>query len=129
MPDCPVCLGTVGSGTAVTLDCPCTASCCALCIELWLLQSGSCPTCRAPQAARHSGYDGFLRACRALVAFDRRAGNTVSNIDCSRFGQDPAALANPAWVRAAAAALERAGHEVEIRRPGGGQHQKLVVVW
>ena len=79
-----------------------------------------------------------MAAAQMILAFvailrhflcDRRAGNTVSNIDCSRFGLDPAALANPVWVKAAVAALEQDGCEVDIRRPNGGQYQKLVVAW
>ena len=76
-----------------------------------------------------SSCDGFARVCRALITISRSDGNNTCIIDCSRFGLDPAALANPAWVKAAVAVLEQDGYEVDIRRPNGGQYQKLVVAW
>ena len=128
---CPICLDPAGTngGAIASPDCSCNILCCTVCLDLWLLQNATCPTCRAPQPSRCSNCDGFVRVCRALITISRSDGNNTCIIDCSRFGLDPAALANPAWVRAAAAALEQDGYEVDIRRPNGGQHQKLVVAW
>ena len=131
MPDCPICLEPAGTngGAIASPDCPCNTLCCAVCLDLWLLQNATCPTCRAPQPSRCSSCDGFVRVCRVLITADRRNDDTISVIDCSRFGLDPAALANPVWVKAAAAALEQDGYEVDIYRPNGGRYQKLVVAW
>ena len=127
MTDCPMCLEPAGTngGIAHSLSCACNTSYCPVCIYRWLQESATCPTCRAPART----YQDFLCACRALIAIGRSDGNNTCSIDSSRFGMDPAALANPAWVKAAVAALEQDGYEVDIRRPNGGQYQKLVVAW